>query len=141
MKNNAPIMEPHEILSQYPAFERNQNQEIYLSESPEPTPSEKTEAPTSAWLISGVWGAVIVTGVLLSFKRISTRRRKQRDTDNWNRHQYIPCYNCRFASRNPHLKCAVHPAKAMKQAAIGCSDYWATDSDQFSQSFNRANDS
>lgn len=135
-------MEPHEILSQHPRLERNQNQTAYFSESPpEPTPSEKTEAPMSVWLMSGICGAVIATGILLSLKRISTRRRKQSDIDNWNRHQHIPCHNCRFSSRNPHLKCAVHPAKAMKQAAIGCSDYWATDSDQFSQSFNQFNDS
>lgn len=131
-------MKPHEISSQYPVFEWNQDQEAYLSESlPEPAPSENAEAPTSVWLVSGICGAVIVTGILLSLKRISTRRRRRSDTSNWSRHQSIPCYNCRFSSEDAYLKCVVHPAKAMKQAAIGCSDYWAMDSDQFAQSSNQ----
>ncbi|NJO40986.1 MAG: hypothetical protein HC769_16730 [Cyanobacteria bacterium CRU_2_1] len=43
----------------------------------------------------------------------------------------VPCANCRFFTGNYHLKCPVHPKKALSDAAIGCSDYepasyWAT---------------
>lgn len=127
-------MKLNEIASQYPVFDENQNQEVYLSESPaKPVSSENTEVPISAWIVSGICGMTIVAIILFSWRQIFTRRRKQGYTTSWDYHQHIPCHNCRFSSRNPYLKCAVHPTKAMKKAAIGCSDYWAKDSDRFSQ--------
>lgn len=35
----------------------------------------------------------------------------------------IPCGSCLFFSRNPHLRCAVHPSKALTKQAIDCTDY------------------
>jgi hypothetical protein len=35
----------------------------------------------------------------------------------------IPCSNCLFFSNNPHLRCAVHPSKALTKNAINCTDY------------------
>ncbi len=35
----------------------------------------------------------------------------------------IPCANCRFFTGEYQLKCAVHPAIALSEAAIGCPDY------------------
>lgn len=127
-------MQPHETSSQYPIFDANQNQAAHLSESPaKPVPSVDTEIPTSAWIISGISGVVIVAIILFCWRQIFTWRRKQGFTSNWDYHQHIPCHNCRFYSRNSYLRCAVHPTKAMRRSAIGCSDYWAKDSDRFSQ--------
>lgn len=127
-------MKPHEISSQYPAFETQQTQEAHLSESlAKPVPLENTEIPASTWLVSGTVGIIVVTTIIFSFKRLFAWREKYDPTSDWNCHQHIPCYNCRFSNRNSYLKCAVHPTKAMKKAAIGCSDYWAKDSDQFCQ--------
>ncbi|AFZ21530.1 hypothetical protein [Allocoleopsis franciscana] len=35
----------------------------------------------------------------------------------------LPCESCRFFIDNPHLKCAVHPAKALTPLALNCQDY------------------
>lgn len=35
----------------------------------------------------------------------------------------IPCANCRFFTNNYHLKCPVHPKKALSDEAINCLDY------------------
>lgn len=34
----------------------------------------------------------------------------------------IPCESCHFFIDNPHLKCAVHPAKALTPLAFDCQD-------------------
>jgi hypothetical protein len=35
----------------------------------------------------------------------------------------IPCANCQFFTGDYHLKCPIHPAIALSEAAIGCPDY------------------
>ncbi|WP_416670771.1 hypothetical protein [Egbenema bharatensis] len=35
----------------------------------------------------------------------------------------IPCSKCRFFTDNYHLKCPVHPYKALSTEAIDCVDY------------------
>jgi RNA polymerase subunit RPABC4/transcription elongation factor Spt4 len=35
----------------------------------------------------------------------------------------IPCADCRFFTRNMHLKCPVHPTEALSEQAIGCADF------------------
>jgi hypothetical protein len=35
----------------------------------------------------------------------------------------VPCRNCKFFSKNPYLKCAVHPCIALTEKANNCSDY------------------
>jgi hypothetical protein len=127
-------MKTHEVSSQYPAFNAAQNQEISLSQSPAKLiPSEETEAPILTLPVLGTFGAVMMAILAFYLKELLTQRRKQTYTDSGVCHQHIPCRNCRFFNRNSYLKCAVHPTKVMQQAAIGCSDYWAEDSNKFSQ--------
>ncbi|MGB3493918.1 MAG: hypothetical protein WBA57_14410 [Elainellaceae cyanobacterium] len=63
-----------------------------------------------AWLFVGsfAWG-------IFSFLRDGTSRAKQM-------HQ-IPCSNCRYFTADYHLKCPVHPSKALSELAINCLDY------------------
>jgi hypothetical protein len=35
----------------------------------------------------------------------------------------IPCTDCRFFTKDYHLKCTVHPSKALTEEAINCPDY------------------
>jgi hypothetical protein len=35
----------------------------------------------------------------------------------------IPCDRCVFFTGEYHLKCTIHPCKALKEEAIGCLDY------------------
>jgi hypothetical protein len=35
----------------------------------------------------------------------------------------VSCINCQFFSKNPYLKCAVHPCIALTEKANNCSDY------------------
>ncbi len=42
------------------------------------------------------------------------------------RHQ-IPCSGCHFLTDNNYLKCTVHPASAVTEDAINCSDFCPKD--------------
>ncbi len=35
----------------------------------------------------------------------------------------IPCAKCRYATRDYHLKCSVHPREAFSEEAISCLDF------------------
>jgi hypothetical protein len=35
----------------------------------------------------------------------------------------LPCESCHFFIDNPHLKCAIHPTKALTPLALNCQDY------------------
>lgn len=35
----------------------------------------------------------------------------------------MPCSRCAFFTGSYHLKCTVHPCKALSEEAIGCLDY------------------
>lgn len=62
------------------------------------------------------WGFVILMVVnIWAFVRDSVARAKQM-------HQ-IPCANCQFFTGDYHLKCTVHPSRALSEAAIGCQDF------------------
>ncbi|MDX2099170.1 MAG: hypothetical protein SFW36_15440 [Leptolyngbyaceae cyanobacterium bins.59] len=56
----------------------------------------------------------------------------------------VPCANCKFFTRDYHLKCTVHPSDALSEVAINCPDYdpithpyTAADAAKFSLSVNR----
>lgn len=95
-------------------------------------------APADAGPAANGWetlslGMVFIVWVALFVRRSSDQRKSRYHDTPHHCKQSIPCKNCRFMYRSFFLKCAIHPAKAMKQEAIGCSDYWAEDSDTFSQ--------
>ncbi len=35
----------------------------------------------------------------------------------------VPCSHCAYFTGEYHLKCAVHPCRALSESAIGCADY------------------
>lgn len=78
-------------------------------------------------------GMIFVVWIALLLRRSLVQRKKTDRVQHRRCKQDIPCKNCRFMYRSFYLKCAVHPSKAMRQEAIGCSDYWAQDSDTFFQ--------
>ena len=59
---------------------------------------------------------------LLSYA-LSTWKTLQRDWIQLKRLHQIPCSDCDFFTGEYHLKCPVHPTKALKEDAIGCEDY------------------
>jgi len=62
------------------------------------------------------WGFVILTiWNIWAFVRDSVARAKQM-------HQ-IPCTDCRYFTGDYHLKCTVHPSRALSEEAIGCQDF------------------
>jgi len=93
---------------------------------------QSTSVPTTG-LALGASGVLILTMLLLATRRLTELARKQDYLTHWSIQSQIPCSNCRFLNRNAFLKCAVHPAKAMKKDAIDCSDYWPKDSGKFSR--------
>lgn len=34
-----------------------------------------------------------------------------------------PCQHCRYFSRNPYLKCTIHPSTVLTEQAVDCLDY------------------
>lgn len=34
----------------------------------------------------------------------------------------VPCYECKYFSHNPHLKCALHPDTVLTKQAVDCRD-------------------
>lgn len=49
--------------------------------------------------------------------------------DSWRRGQQmhrVPCADCQFFTHDYHLKCPVHPATALSEAAIDCPDFETT---------------
>jgi hypothetical protein len=67
----------------------------------------------SAWTI-----VILVAWSLWTAMRDAVQRSRRM-------HQ-IPCANCQFFTSDYHLKCTVHPASALTEAAINCKDYEAT---------------
>ncbi len=125
-------MEAHETLKQYTVSEANQNQVVQLAESaPKSESSAPTEGPLLIWFLPALGGIVALAIVAASLKQLLARRRKPNHPKDCFYDQQIPCSNCRFSNQNFYLKCAVHPTKAMQKEAIGCSDYWAKDSNTF----------
>jgi hypothetical protein len=62
------------------------------------------------------WGLLaMVIWNLWAFLRDIMARAKQM-------HQ-VPCAHCRYFTGDYHLKCTVHPDKALSEEAIGCQDY------------------
>lgn len=97
-------------------------------------PMSPAEVETSATdLIAPSLGIVSITGILVLLTWFSRWRKNHYFEANYRFRQSIPCRNCRFMNQNFYLKCAVHPSKVMKKEAIGCPDYWAKDSNKFSQ--------
>ncbi len=62
------------------------------------------------------WGIVILLAwsLLAALRDAIARGQKM--------HQ-IPCANCQFFTHDYHLKCTVHPAQALSEAAINCGDF------------------
>jgi hypothetical protein len=46
---------------------------------------------------------------------------------NAQRMHQIPCANCEFFTGDYHLKCTVHPSRALSEEAIHCLDYEPAD--------------
>jgi len=116
-----------------PKIEREQNQELWLREISQRTPSNDATNLPLAWTTVGVGGIFLFTITALLLRRLVALGRKQEHLLHWELQSQIPCSNCRFLNRSTYLKCAVHPSKAMQKEAIGCGDYWPKDSDKFLQ--------
>ena len=62
------------------------------------------------------WGLVVLMMLnIWAFVRDSIARAKQMHR--------IPCADCRFFTGDYHLKCTVHPGRALSEEAIGCQDF------------------
>lgn len=78
-------------------------------------------------------GVMVLTALLVVLGR-SLIRTKPKPVVMSHRRKRLPCETCRFKGDSVHLRCAVHPYKAMTAEAMDCPDYWAKDSDRFEQS-------
>jgi hypothetical protein len=66
------------------------------------------------------WGCIFLFGwsIWLTIKEAANQASKM--------HQ-VPCSNCKFFTNDYTLKCAVHPAIALTEAAIHCPDFRSAD--------------
>jgi hypothetical protein len=119
-------------LSSYESQE--QHVETIISQAPSETITLTDAYPSANRWESFSLGMILAVWVTLFLRRLLIQKKKPYLTKPPRCHQAIPCKNCRFTYHNfLYVKCAIHPSKAMKKEAIGCSDYWAKDSDTFSQ--------
>lgn len=65
---------------------------------------------TSAWVIVALTAWSVLAAVQDGVKNVEQLHK-------------IPCADCRFFTCDYHLKCAVHPAKALSEDAINCPDF------------------
>ncbi|MGF1514377.1 MAG: hypothetical protein ACFB5Z_11875 [Elainellaceae cyanobacterium] len=98
--------------------------------SPKPATSDAEVPGGGAGLTFGV---MIATAFAVLLGR-SLLRAKPKPTPVKRYRKQLPCTTCRFKGDNMHLRCAVHPYKAMTEEAMDCPDYWAKDSDRFEHS-------
>jgi hypothetical protein len=61
--------------------------------------------------------------LVIAFRRYKITDEDDNITLSTNSNQNLPCINCKYFSKNHHLKCAVQPYFVMKPEAINCSDY------------------
>ncbi len=75
----------------------------------------------------GIVTSIIFTLTISSFalfKSCQERQKEQKLRINFVKTlSLIPCRNCHFFSRNPYLKCALHPTIALSNKAKDCNDY------------------
>jgi hypothetical protein len=120
------------ISNQRTAVESTTSREATLEEIPDRLPPHDVGVPTQ-----GLWAVPImfiaITWIVVALKRSSAWKWTRGYAPAQRSSQKLPCSNCRFLGYNSYLKCAVHPTKALKTEAMGCPDYWAQDSDRFSQ--------
>ncbi|MGF1536873.1 MAG: hypothetical protein ACFB4J_10375 [Elainellaceae cyanobacterium] len=98
--------------------------------SPDTGLSETDTPQTGAAMTLGV---MVLTALLVVMGR-SLLKTKQKPVVVGHRRKRLPCETCRFKGDSVHLRCAVHPYKAMTAEAMDCPDYWAKDSDRFERS-------
>lgn len=94
-------------------------------------PSSEQPVPQGETFLT--FSVMIVTGLVVFFGRslLKSPRKKVRVN---RRRPPLPCESCRFRGDTVHLRCAVHPYRAMTKDALDCPDYWAKDSDRFERS-------
>jgi hypothetical protein len=121
-----------QTLKQNESIESYPNQDFNVGEIPANAAfTDETRIPTQG-LLAIPFGIIALAWIVFFMKRSLTWKVTRYPNVQY-RNQKIPCSQCRFFGRNSYLQCAVHPAKVSKKEAIGCSDYWAQDSDKFSQ--------
>ncbi|MBD2605720.1 hypothetical protein H6G81_14590 [Scytonema hofmannii FACHB-248] len=49
--------------------------------------------------------------------------KQRRHSFSLKQHHKVPCHRCRYFSRNPYLKCALHPVIVLTEQAVDCTDY------------------
>ncbi|MEO0408679.1 MAG: hypothetical protein AAF289_15140, partial [Cyanobacteria bacterium P01_A01_bin.135] len=94
------------------------------------TPAQQTIPQGETILTVGV---MVVTGLLVFLGR-SLLKSPRKAARTQRRRPPLPCQTCRFKGDSVHLRCAVHPYRAMTNEALDCPDYWAKDSDKFERS-------
>lgn len=114
-------MQGNELLKQYAIGEKDFNQ-TNLSEVKVVHPKQNGGNPSdvvllehSIYLVMGWAIFCLMLSIILKVARseiIALERLHQ-----------FPCRNCQFFSKNPYLKCAVHPCIALTEKANNCSDY------------------
>lgn len=115
-------IQANQFLTQNPTPER-----ILYTEDPNETnshglPPNKTPFLGENFLLIPIGLFAIAWGILLLTQLDLWKNLRHRITSVKHSHQ-IPCSNCQFFNRNPYLKCAIHPSKALNEEAIDCADY------------------
>jgi hypothetical protein len=114
-------MQGNELLKRYGIREKDFNQatlsEVKVAHTKQDggNPSDVVLLESSIYLCIGWAILCLMVSIILTVTRAEIIALEHL-------HQ-LPCRNCQFFSKNPYLKCAVHPCIALTEKANNCSDY------------------
>ena len=119
----------NEFLTQNPVPERILYTEDLNGTTSQGSPPNQTNFPVENFLLIPLGLFAIAWGILLLTQLDLWKNLRHRITSVNHSHQ-IPCSNCQYFNRNPYLKCAIHPSKALNEEAINCADYCSKNEQQ-----------
>ncbi len=108
-----------------------QNQ-VSTQASPQSTLAPEIEQPAAGYDMSlALWGLSACALVFFMSRVFRFLEKGQNRFKSFYDSRTAPCSRCRFFSKNPHLRCAVHPQIVDKLDAKNCPDFWQDDQDKF----------
>ncbi len=116
-------MQANELLKQYTLAEKDFNQATLSEVKVAQTKSDGENI--SSVVVSGASVYCLMGWAILCLMASIISTVARAEIIAVERLHQAPCRNCQFFSKNPYLKCAVHPYIALTEKANNCSDYLA----------------
>jgi hypothetical protein len=123
-------MEYSEVLYQGPNRQKDSIEEISGESTQPPMPVQGT---VEQQYLSFILGFIVAIALVFLVRRCpSIAKVAYQSLGRLRKRCLGPCRSCRFFNgSSPHLKCAVHPDRALTKEAKQCPDYWPRHGSRF----------